>query len=342
MKPALLSLVIAFVPCAASAQGDLTPPAGAPAAGMKTLTQIEPRIPISAAGTFNTPGNYYLTQNITVTTGDAIALGGTGSTLDLNGFFIESTSATATGTAIAVNASDITIRNGHILGTGFIGGIYSNDAALRNIAVRNVTVKGCSTRGIIFNTLSGGTLVESCLVQGISGPLGSGISAKIVRDSSALQCGYHGISAEIVSGCRASVISNSSSGSAGISANNVTNSYGETASSNTLSFGIGGQLGIVTDSQGIATAGTGVAGRVVTNCMGTATTGFGITGNSVTSSYGSATSGTGIAAATGTVSFSTGARTSPGVGILANNAIGCNVSGTGVTVTATNKSLGTP
>ena len=78
LKGALITILLAlpaspFDTC--FGQGSLTPP-GAPAPTMKTLSQIEPRIIINAAGTpgdssnlFNItqPGSYYLTTNIYVT-----------------------------------------------------------------------------------------------------------------------------------------------------------------------------------------------------------------------------------------------------------------------------------
>src|ERR1022692_511095 len=99
------------------AQGSLTPP-GAPAATMKTLTQIEPRTPISSVPfTISTPGSYYLTTNVTATTSNSIFINTNGVTLDLNGFTIASTvsSAAAGGAAILLGdaLNDITILNGH-------------------------------------------------------------------------------------------------------------------------------------------------------------------------------------------------------------------------------------
>jgi hypothetical protein len=57
------------------AQGSLTPP-GAPAPTMKSLAQIEPRTAITNAGavTISQSGSYYLTTNITVSSGDAITI----------------------------------------------------------------------------------------------------------------------------------------------------------------------------------------------------------------------------------------------------------------------------
>src|ERR1039458_5339386 len=75
----------------ASAQGSLTPP-GAPAPTMLTLSQIEPRTPITSVPyTISIPGSYYLTTNITATTSNSIVINTNGVTLDLSGFTIFST-----------------------------------------------------------------------------------------------------------------------------------------------------------------------------------------------------------------------------------------------------------
>ena len=77
------------------AQGSLTPP-GAPAATMKSLDQIEPRIPIDAT---HTPGNgsntfivsaagsYYLTVNVSGISGkNGILITTSNVTVDLSGY----------------------------------------------------------------------------------------------------------------------------------------------------------------------------------------------------------------------------------------------------------------
>src|SRR6266513_2309934 len=77
------------------AQGSLNPP-GAPAPTFKTLSQVEPRFPISDFQTNLTiPGSYYLTTNLFSGTNsnDAINIRTNVSniTIDLNGFSIIST-----------------------------------------------------------------------------------------------------------------------------------------------------------------------------------------------------------------------------------------------------------
>src|SRR5262245_8811913 len=77
------------------AQGALTPP-GAPGPTMKSLDQIEARTPISSAPFIITqPGSYYLTTNVTVSSGDAITINANNVSLDLNGFTISSTAPVA-------------------------------------------------------------------------------------------------------------------------------------------------------------------------------------------------------------------------------------------------------
>jgi hypothetical protein len=91
MRPYVIAaLLLAAAAAKMIAQGPLTPP-GTPAPTMKTLDQLdaklEKRTPISSApSTISASGSYYLTANLTVASGTAIAISADNVTLDLNGF----------------------------------------------------------------------------------------------------------------------------------------------------------------------------------------------------------------------------------------------------------------
>ena len=138
------------------AQGSLTPPS-APAPGMKTLAQIEPRTPISFAITITSPGSYYLTTNISVASGNAITISTNDVTLDLNGF------AVTAGTA----------------GKGIVV-----PSAQKNIAIHHGTVRNCPSDGINTSTVLGGLFSDLILANNGGGGLVAGPSS-VVKNCSA-------------------------------------------------------------------------------------------------------------------------------------------------------------
>lgn len=234
------------------AQGSLTPP-GAPAATMKTLSQIEPRTPISTAPfTINAPGSYYLTQNISVTTGNAITVNASNVTIDLNGYTISSTqNPAATAAAIYINntCSNIAITNGHVnSGVGYSGGGYSGTGfgygiqaggVSNNVRVRGVNVFGVKVDGISIGFTN--TIVEECTVT---------------------TAGAYGIYADSVSSSTAQ-----NTGNSAILANMARNSKG---SANINGDGV--QATTAENCVGIsAGSGHGINANVASHCHGTTT-----------------------------------------------------------------------
>ncbi len=324
MKKLAISLIA--ISCASTlfGQGSLTPP-GAPAPTMKTLDQVEARIPLVSASpgvsvgltgtiTISQSGSYYLTQNWTVSpftiphgggttsAGNGITINADGVTVDLNGFTISSTEPTAAGTGIEVDGSSVSIFNGHIVsgtvydsgaggdqytGFGFEHGIYSSDS-YTSIRIREVCISGCDQNGIYLANYD--SLVEFCTVKTVGG---TGINAGVVKTCSATICGYTGIYGALVTDCRAD-----STGSDGIGANTVANSCGYTISTDTTAAGIyAGNT--VQNSYGYSEGGDGIHSEgTVANSYGKATStdadADGIYATVVQNSYGESAGGNGI------------------------------------------------
>lgn len=198
---------LALVVTSTFGQGSLTP-AGAPAPTMKTLTQIEPRIPISSAGyTITNSGSYYLTTNLT-TTSHGIIIRSDHVTLDLMGFALtgdRGTSDRGVWLDGATNAtvSDVVVYNGIVYGFGY--GVYceyGNNSRFERLMVssnyyhgiylygqsgvcngnmiRNCVVKANGSNGmILYGWTAGqcnGNTVESCLIAD-NGDFGIRLSA---------------------------------------------------------------------------------------------------------------------------------------------------------------------
>ena len=309
----LLFSVFQYFSVSAFAQGSLTPP-GAPAPTMKALSQIEPRTPISTLPATLASGSYYLTQNLTTSSGTAITISGSGVEVDLEGFTISSTSSTASGVGIQINSGlhDITIRNGHIVGgvtyngssfttgPGFTSGIFYSGTAPTNVRVSGVTVSGCSANGVYLSLGDGSSAVESCAVRTVGSV---GIVAASVSNSTAGQCGLAAITGHAVENCRGDCVA----GGDGIDANVATNCYGTSVSSN------------------------GIEALTAVGCFGTSTTGNGLLVNSTTGCYGSSVSGTGINAQI--AENCQGISSTTGIGISAVTAENCyGTSGSGTRV----------
>lgn len=157
----------------AHAQGSLTPP-GAPGPTMKTLAQVEPRIPVDpTALVLSQPGSYYLTTNLAA----AVSIQTNNITLDLMGFAI----APASGSALIMSGSrtNVTVRNG-ILSAPIGNGIdFSTSSHHANILLEDLQVGRCQNYGII---VGGGAIVRDCMVSGAGLAGISGGSATEIRN----------------------------------------------------------------------------------------------------------------------------------------------------------------
>ena len=150
-------------------------PSAAPASTMKTLDEVEPRIPISSVPhTIDTPGSYYLTGNLAADVDvNGITINADSVTLDLMGFSLIGPES-GTGYGIYINDKDnIEIRNGTIAGFGgdgiscglFGGSVYriiglrvgSNLGAGINFTGRLHLVRDC----VVSNNTEDGIRVHS-------------------------------------------------------------------------------------------------------------------------------------------------------------------------------------
>lgn len=261
---------------------------------MLTLSQVEPRTPISSAPfTITQPGSYFLTTNVTIgIAGPAIAINANNTTFDLNGFSISSTNPSAGGTAIllASGVHNITILDGTIesgvtnngsgvySGTGFGFGIEYHDNPPYNVRVYGVSVYGCLNNGISLGVEILST-VDSCTVQTAGN---YGVEAGIVGNVTATDCGNDAIVAGTVSDSQGKAFGTGY----GIDAINMFNSYGVSSNAD------------------------GIVGANAENCFGISYSGNGVNANNSINCYGT--------------SYGNGSGTgSVGVGVYANVAQNC-------------------
>ena len=136
------------------AQGTLTPP-GAPAATMKTLTQVEPRTAITNVPyTITQPGSYYLTTNFT-SAGSGVIIATNGVTLDLMGFALTGNRSGGGHGVWLYHASGtlpihgVTVRNGGVRGFDYgIQAKFSRGARFENLSISSNLNYGLNLDGL--------------------------------------------------------------------------------------------------------------------------------------------------------------------------------------------------
>ncbi len=221
----LLVATLPFLAASAAvlAVGDLNPPAGTVAATGKRLTEIEPRIPISATTTpgdldsvfrIITPGSYYLTGNVAAAVGKhGIEIGTSDVSIDLRGFVVSGVGSSIGFDGIRSSAGsqrNITIRNGSVsewggdginlatlsVSGGLIDGVTLHSNLENGLLVGDTfSVRNCTSRG---NGLAGigtalGCTVSECAAN-FNGTVGFQLGSQgLVNSSSATNNGTVGI-----------------------------------------------------------------------------------------------------------------------------------------------------
>ena len=244
---AALALLSTFNPQLSTvfAQGSLTPP-GAPAPTMKTLTQVEPRTPISALPyTIASPGSYYLTTNLTGVSGQhGITISNNDVTLDLNGFALQGVPGSLFGVNVPVSVTNLVLRNGKVRGWDSVG-VLAGSARNGEFSELQVSQNGaeglsCGTASLLNrcsaftnggngisagdnsrvvdclayrNTGIGFSLGKACSIRGCSAELngGNGIQCgtpSVVADCAVLGNGGIGINAGFGSTISSSIAMN--------------------------------------------------------------------------------------------------------------------------------------
>jgi hypothetical protein len=275
-----------------------------------------------------------LVGSLNVTVSNAVTVTANDVTLDLNGFTISSTAASATGYGILLGSGlrNITIANGHIRGgvinngsgvyngSGFAYGIYYSGTGPANVQVSRISVSGCLYHGI--NLAAGNsTVAESCTVRTVGS---YGIFASTIKQSAAMDCGSSAIYGDQVSDCRgessgsgnglnATIAQNcygsSGGGGYGVSSTTALNCYGSSGSSGIgvyaniaqNCYASGGSYGVSSTTAlncygSSGSSGIGVYANTAQNCHGeNSGAGYGVYASSIASGcYGSSPSGTGL------------------------------------------------
>jgi parallel beta-helix repeat protein len=154
----------------ASAQGSLTPPAGAPAPTMRTLQQVEPRTPIAALPfTITAPGAYYLTTNLT-SSGGGISIDADGVTLDLMGFTLSGNNGGGY-YGVALGAGGVPVNNG-VVRNGYIRNFGDGllISACQSVRVEQITLYSNKNSGIMLSASSSkecaNNVIRDCMIDG--------------------------------------------------------------------------------------------------------------------------------------------------------------------------------
>jgi len=191
--------------------GPLSPPAGPVASTYKTLTDVEPRTPISLAATpgdadslfkITQPGSYYLTGNITGVSGKSgIEIASSRVTIDLMGFTLSGVAGSLDGIVATADYFCLAIHDGIITGFGGDGIDLLTAGTTANSRIERIHARGNSLAGILagtaavvrectasFNGGNGIDLDNAASVAGCTATANGGSGFKMLIGSSVTNC----------------------------------------------------------------------------------------------------------------------------------------------------------
>ncbi|MBN2384771.1 right-handed parallel beta-helix repeat-containing protein [bacterium] len=124
------------------------------------------RVPLYQHTTITSSGHYYLTNDIAISSGSVLNIEADNVTIDLNQHIIGSYASTGDIIYIAGGHTNITIKNGRIIGGGH--GIYYNSTTDQiRLHIHNVTIS--DSVGAIYCNGADEIIVSDCIFQSLSG-----------------------------------------------------------------------------------------------------------------------------------------------------------------------------
>jgi hypothetical protein len=215
-----IALILALAVAPVALAGDLTPP-GAPAPTMKTLDQVEPRMPIGPLTTpgdadsvfrINRPGSYYLTGEVFGRAGErGIEIAASDVSIDLMGYTVRGVAGSLEGIRAVIGGANTRVVNGVIrdwdgLGVDLLNGfnLAVSDLMIESNGAGGVALgqNGIATRCVVRNNDGDGlTIVFGGVAESVVSEANTGIGIAIgndgvVRDSRSngnLSYGYLGV-----------------------------------------------------------------------------------------------------------------------------------------------------
>lgn len=185
-KSFTLALILACLALMGSGWGQAgsLEPSGPPSPTMKTLDQVQPRIPVQFLGgtatalySIDRPGSYYLTADILGSSGmNGIEIHAPNVVLDLNGFGVIGVPGSWNGVVTDLDLPNIAVRNGTVKGwdqmgvwnrsfNGEISEVMASENGVSGIRLRGGLISRCTTNynfthGIFLEEV-GGLVVDS-------------------------------------------------------------------------------------------------------------------------------------------------------------------------------------